>query len=322
MTDSIDAMPHTALQDADTMLFDSSLDGMLMVDCASGTILRSNSSVERLLGYSQGELAGQSYTILFPPDSSSPLVETSNEVQTHDTVFRQAFRRSDGTALRLDLTAVMVSSQDRDLILVTLRDTREREAHERRIVDAARIDALTGLYSRTELMRRLELEHLRALRYNISYSVCFVDLDSYKAVNDEHGHMVGDAVLKAFARALTSELRANDIAGRYGGDEIVVVFPHTDASTAFSVVERIRRRIAACPLRAGRAVVSVTASFGIAGAQPGIEAVGQVLERADRALYEAKQHGRNRTCIDENAIASPEREGPDRRASMEPGHGQ
>lgn len=289
--------PDAVLGGSDALLFDSSLDGMLVVDCSTGLIARANEAVERLLAYPTGTLTGKPYTVLFPGDGDDRGDAASDEILAHDMVFRQDFRRADGSVIRLDLTAVMVSPGGRDCILVTLRDTREREAHERRVALAARTDALTGLYSRAELMRRLELEHQRALRYHLPYCVCFCDIDHYKQVNDEFGHIVGDSVLKAFARSISVELRANDFAGRYGGDEIVIVLPHAEASTAFSVVERIRKRIASRPLRAGSSIVKVTGSFGIAEARASESEPDQVLQHADQALYEAKSAGRNRTMI-------------------------
>ncbi len=279
------------------VVFESSLDGMLVVDCATGRILKANAAAERLLGYAGGELEGKSYTVLFPEDSSRPGADVTDDIQFHDQVLKQSFRRADGVSLVLDLTAVMLNVSGCDWILVTLRDSTERDAQARRMADAARVDALTGLYSRAELERKLALEHHRGLRYGTPYSVCFVDVDHYKLVNDRYGHIVGDEVLKSFARILNAELRATDFAGRYGGDEIVIVLPHTEPSTAYNVIERIRKRVDAAPLRAGRSVVEVTASFGIASSVPGQGSIEQVLELADAALYDAKSQGRNRTCI-------------------------
>ncbi len=283
------------------VLFDSSLDGLLVVDSATGVILKANASVERLLGHAAGALVGESYRVLFPDEPTPGVADAADEIQSHDMVLRQTFRRADGERVRLDLTAVMLSAGGRDCILVTLRDASEREAHERQIADAARTDALTGLCSRGELLRRLTAEHQRAQRYDVSCSVCFVDIDRYKSVNDAFGHAVGDSVLEAVAYIVTAELRATDFAGRYGGDELVVVLPHTDLTTAHGVVERIRQRIAAAPLRAGSNVVAVTASFGISSTRIDDAGIDDVLGRADAALYEAKADGRNCTRVFDEA---------------------
>lgn len=282
------------------VLFDSSLDGLLVVDSEAGRVLKANASVERLLGYAPGALVGESYRVLFPEETDHGAGDAADEVQSHDVVLRQTFRRADGARIRLDLTAVMLCAGGRDCILVTLRDVSEREAHEQRIADAARTDALTGLCSRRELLHRLGNELQRGRRYEVPCSVCFVDVDRYKSVNDAFGHAVGDSVLKAIAHIVTAELRTTDFAGRYGGDEIVVVLPHTDLSTARGVVERIRQRVAAAPLRAGSNVVAVTASFGISRTRADDTGIDDVLGRADAALYEAKAAGRNRTCVDDS----------------------
>ncbi|KAA3621467.1 MAG: PAS domain S-box protein, partial [Proteobacteria bacterium] len=168
--ESASRLPDVVLSRADALLFDASLDAMLVVDCASGSIVRANVSVERLLGYPAGALSGKPFTVLFPADAQSSAESTANEILVHDMVFRQDFRRVDGTLVRLDLTAVMLSPGGHDCIFATLRDTRERDDQERHMVQAARTDAFTGLYSRAELLRRLELASQRSLRYRLPSS--------------------------------------------------------------------------------------------------------------------------------------------------------
>ncbi len=119
-----------------------------------------------------------------------------------------------------------------------------------------------------------------------------MDADHFKAINDTHGHQVGDEVLRAIASRCQQTLRANDVFGRYGGEEFVVVFPETDMDSARSVAERLRASVAAGPVTVGEASVDVTVSIGLAEFVRGQD-MRMLFQRADAALYAAKEGGRN-----------------------------
>jgi diguanylate cyclase (GGDEF)-like protein len=176
------------------------------------------------------------------------------------------------------------------LALMTFRSVRDR----RRLAAAehlARTDGLTGLSNRQDLEGILESLIARAHRSGRPVSVALIDLDHFKAINDDFGHAAGDATLRNVARALTSELRLGDHVGRYGGEEFLAILPDLGAHEALLVAERIRERVAAMPRKVGR---PVTASLGVASL-PGDAANRQdLLAAADRALYAAKEAGRDR----------------------------
>jgi len=139
-------------------------------------------------------------------------------------------------------------------------------------------------------MDALAREQSRAERLGAPFSVCLLDIDRFKAINDRFGHAAGDAVLKEFARLMPPELRVVDVYGRFGGEEFLVVLPGTDAAGALACAERIRARSEATAYPdAGR--VTVTAGVATYG---GKEPVSALLARADHALYEGKSAGRNR----------------------------
>lgn len=156
-------------------------------------------------------------------------------------------------------------------------------------------DELTGTNNRRHLMEQLRQEKSRADRSNASLCVCLIDLDRFKAVNDEFGHAFGDTVLQAFARVALADMRATDCFGRYGGEEFLLILPGTSLEDATRVADRMRARIeqAAPPELLGR---RVTASFGIARYQPP-EDIMACVARADAALYDAKAAGRNRVVV-------------------------
>ena len=191
--------------------------------------------------------------------------------------------------------------------LLSARLTRLRERNRRqrkelalavsRIQDLATRDELTGLVNRRHMSTLLEQERQRGVRSGRGFSVAMVDIDHFKAVNDHYGHTVGDDVLRSFAQHAPQALRSTDIVARWGGEEFVLLLPEAALSAARIGVERLRGRVAATPLAHLSGVpIRVTVSVGLAAHIAG-ESVTQTLERADRALYEAKAQGRNRTVV-------------------------
>jgi diguanylate cyclase (GGDEF)-like protein len=159
-------------------------------------------------------------------------------------------------------------------------------------------DSLTGLYNRWYVMEKIDSEMNRALRHGSPMSVLMLDLDHFKKVNDSFGHGVGDEVLKVVGQVLRESCRVYDVAGRYGGEEFCVVLPETRVGNTKMVAERIRSRLASTQLPVGSSSITVTASIGVAGmdsvSDEGVVSAAALLDRADRALYSAKHHGRNR----------------------------
>jgi diguanylate cyclase (GGDEF)-like protein len=150
-------------------------------------------------------------------------------------------------------------------------------------------DPLTRLYNRHAFAVRLELEMTRSTRYGRPFALVVLDVDGFKAVNDRHGHLAGDAALEQLGRVLRAGLRAADTAYRIGGDEFALLLPETSAAEARAVIERIAEELAAAGDRAGTAL---RASFGvIVGEAAGSADADQLLRAADAAMYEAKRTG-------------------------------
>lgn len=161
---------------------------------------------------------------------------------------------------------------------------RSLEAALERIQSIALRDELTGAYNRRFLMEVLGREQARAGRLGASYSVCLIDIDHFKNVNDTLGHAAGDEILKQVAALVGRGLRAVDVFGRYGGEEFLIVLPDTDRAGALLVAQRVRAAVAAD--------TTVTVTIGVA--QHARDDVAAVLARADQALYQGKAAGRNR----------------------------
>jgi len=159
----------------------------------------------------------------------------------------------------------------------------------------ATLDALTGVLNR----RSLEQELRQRFQSGGTMAVLFFDLDHFKQVNDRYGHDVGDEVLRTTARYIKRQMRANDICGRYGGEEFIIVLCGLDLHTAGVVAERHRRAVEAIPFSRAKFPSRITASIGVAELDPDRPdpSVEKLLQRADKALYEAKKRGRNRVVV-------------------------
>jgi two-component system chemotaxis response regulator CheY len=169
------------------------------------------------------------------------------------------------------------------------------EEHSRELLRASQIDPLTQILNRGTVIGRFEAELRRAKREQHPLTVLMIDVDHFKAINDTHGHAMGDEVLMAVAYHLESACRVYDIVGRYGGEEFLAVIPSACREEAEHVAERLREAVARARVTLHGQTVSVTASIGGAWLSAARDCDGDdLLKRADEKLYEAKENGRNR----------------------------
>jgi len=174
----------------------------------------------------------------------------------------------------------------------TLRVRRERDVATR----LAERDGLTGVLNRRAITRCLESEFAAAVAHKLPLALLFVDLDHFKAINDRHGHLVGDHCLKAIADTLADELQDGEHFGRYGGEEFLALLPGAMHAEAIATGERLRKRIERLAIDADGVNLHLTASIGVTGLLAGTDSPDKLIERADAALYRAKAEGRNRVC--------------------------
>ncbi|MGU3362801.1 diguanylate cyclase [Methylobacterium sp. M6A4_1b] len=158
----------------------------------------------------------------------------------------------------------------------------------------AMTDGLTGALSRRAFREECGRTLALALRHRHALSCIMLDLDHFKAINDRHGHPVGDRVLAEVAEACRRELRTSDAFGRMGGEEFAVLLPHTDLDSAMTVAEKLRAAVARLRIPAPPGVLSLSASFGVAALDASVGHLDGLLENADAALYVAKAEGRDR----------------------------
>lgn len=164
----------------------------------------------------------------------------------------------------------------------------------------AKTDALTGLPNRRALDEQMKAAQVTAMERGSALSVLIVDVDHFKRFNDTYGHQIGDQVLRLVAGTFRDGLRDSDFAARYGGEEMVGLLENTELETALAIAERVRRKISERKMTkrsTGEELGLISVSIGVAQFRPG-EAIGSLVERADRALYQAKRTGRNRTVTE------------------------
>lgn len=158
-------------------------------------------------------------------------------------------------------------------------------------------DGLTQLFNRRYIEESLSTEFQRAQRYGNNLSVILTDIDFFKKVNDIHGHLAGDEVLRVVSQRLTEGLRGSDILGRYGGEEFLIILPETDIAGAKVLAERLREAVQSEPIEAEGESLTINISLGVTQLHDKTLAYAQLIAEADLALYQSKENGRNCTTL-------------------------
>lgn len=208
--------------------------------------------------------------------------------------FECQFMRKNGDVFWALLNAASIEYQGEKAVLGTVYDIQQRKETEQELKRLATIDTLTGVVNRRFFFELAEKEFRQVLRYKKSVAFLALDIDHFKNVNDNYGHQGGDEVLRAFVQACKEELRETDIFGRIGGEEFSILLLETDQSSARLVAERIRHKIEQMVITFENHAIKITVSIGAAIIDTEDKSLDQVFQRADKALYEAKNSGRNR----------------------------
>ena len=188
----------------------------------------------------------------------------------------------------------------RELYLTLESRNQELKATNEQLEELATVDELTGLANYRTFRKRLQDEWIRAARYGHPLSLVMLDLDDFKKVNDTLGHLAGDRVLREFAMLVAGGARATDLPARYGGEEFAIILPHTEGERAVRVAERVRAAVAEFSFLDGETPLKVTVSAGVAThpSNTGVQSEEEFLKTADKALYAAKNGGKNRVVVD------------------------
>lgn len=284
------------------MIVDTMAEGLLVVE-QDGRIQYTNPACDNYVGYRAGELAGHAITELldaavaqetiaylhaYANDPGATPAQGAREV---------AIRHRDGVPRAMDLTFTPMKVAGQLLFIGLLHDISHRKQYESTLERAALADPLTRIANRRHFDNFLELEWQRAIRSAQPLSLIVLDVDHFKLYNDALGHAAGDAALTEVAAVLAAHApRATDLAARYGGEEFVLLFAETDSVGARTMAESIRSGIEALKLHNPQSPTGqwLTASVGVVTIVPTrLDELGDFFEAADRAMYAAKDAGRN-----------------------------
>jgi len=287
---------------------ENAAEGILTVGL-DGTIGSFNAAAEAMFGWSAAEIIGQPASVLVPPDLHNSLESFlafcrsvgNLAAQRNDVEVTGVRRDGSGFPMMLSTSAVAVDSSE-PIVSAILRDLSDQKRVEAQLAHQVLHDALTGLPNRVMLTDRLEQALARVRRGDRMFGVLFVDLDRFKAVNDTLGHTVGDQLLVEAAARIQAAVRETDTVARLGGDEFVVLCEDIDGvHHAIELAERVRARLENS-FRLGDDDPRVSASIGIALCSDGSETADGILANADIAMYRAKDNGRNRYELFDEAM--------------------
>lgn len=282
-----------------------------------GRIESGNPSIERVTGFGAAAVAGQSYALFYPEGSITPerVLDRLQEADLNGWSLDEGWRcRADGSRFWGSCLIAPLRVEDNPLLpgcalpqdpayCLIVRDISDKRERREALHRAVACDHLTGLANRRAFFEAAELELQRWSRHPRALSMVLVDADHFKAINDQHGHAGGDAVLRALAASFGAVFREVDVAARVGGEEFAVLLPGTSLAGAQAAALRLCEHIRALEVvHAGRRL-RVTASLGVATMEAGVQGLEGLMRRADEALYAAKSAGRNRVQAWHPALA-------------------
>jgi diguanylate cyclase (GGDEF)-like protein/PAS domain S-box-containing protein len=275
-------------------------DLIAIIKVRDGRISWKNRAMDRLFGYRGDELIGQAQINLCADAAGVDLLGqlSHTELATGRRCRVQlAMRCQDGKCLWIDLSGMLLSPATQESMWL-MNDISAMRALQEQAEHQARHDSLTRLPNRTLLLERLEQALASSARHGVSLALCFLDLDGFKPINDQHGHAAGDEVLRTLAQRLTVMVRLEDTVSRMGGDEFVLLLPHAGSRSELGALLQRLLAALALPVRLDTGIlVRVTASAGVAlSPADGIDAAALMLN-ADAALYAGKARGGNTVCF-------------------------
>ena len=249
-----------------------------------------------VLGYSATEIIGRPAADFYPNPQDRDNLQKAIKDQGFVRDFPGQMQRKDGQIIDISISSTAILDEEGKFAGIEgiWRDITERRQLERELERLATTDELTGIANRRQILQQLDHVHKRFIRLHHPLVVFILDLDFFKRVNDQYGHVAGDVLLKEFIARVKQQIREIDYLGRLGGEEFIVILDETDEKTAEQIGQRILEAVRQMPFKISPDVsVPVTVSIGATCARQRDKTITQLLEHADRALYAAKGNGRD-----------------------------
>jgi len=279
----------------------SAYDGIISID-TNEKILQANKAAAKIFG--TDDLVGRQLVELLPQkyrQKHSEYVQSFKESDITSRVMdlRASVMglRADGTEIPLEITIARINVDGETELTAVVRDIREKNELIRELKHISTVDNLTSLHNRRYTTALLKQEFSRAKRYDKPLCVLFIDIDHFKQFNDNYGHKLGDIVLKEVSSLIARQLREIDTAGRWGGEEFVVVAPETHVEEALLLAERLRGSIESLKCEYEHQTMSVTVTIGMTSLYQGDTCPDALVERADKCMLKGKCQGRNKVII-------------------------
>lgn len=285
----------------------ASHDALVMIDAADSIIFW-NPAAEAMFGYTEQEMIGRKmHELIVPPREMEKVkrglahfADTGAGPVLNSIMEMEAVRKT-GEVFPVERSVASFLHQGEWYAVGSVRDITARKELEKRLIELATTDALTGLSNRRHFLEVAERELRQSVRYGRDFSFMMFDLDHFKGINDTYGHEAGDRVLQAVAGTVKQVLRETDLVGRVGGEEFAVVMAETGLDAARQAAERLRLAMMEIKVLAGGETFGVTVSIGLVESSSAAKSLAGIMKMADECLYEAKRDGRNRV----KAMAAP-----------------
>lgn len=257
-----------------------------------GKITEVSDAFCKVSGYRKDQLIGKMHKVVRHPDTPESLFVKLWETITNDDTWHGEIknRSKNGSFYWVDTLIYPIADDSGNKIGYTAIS--QNITDKKRVEELSITDQLTQLHNRMYLENSFAKEMKRAKRYNHSFAVIMLDIDHFKEVNDTFGHDMGDNVLVTIAKVLSEHIRETDILGRWGGEEFLIISPHTNSKEAYALAEKLRVAIETCPIDV---IGHKSCSFGVSVFDLQDETFKEVVKHADEALYIAKNSGRN--CV-------------------------
>jgi diguanylate cyclase (GGDEF)-like protein/PAS domain S-box-containing protein len=261
-----------------------------------GLITLMSPSCEEVLGYAADEMIGRPLASFYcTPSEREKILNALQEGKGQARHVEACLTHKNGSKVWISTNAYMRLDENGQNIGVEgiARDISKRKELEDKLTTLARIDDLTQVYNRRYFYEEAEKQLVLAHRYQRPAAILMLDLDRFKQVNDTYGHRAGDEVLRHFAQICRETVRETDIIGRTGGEEFAILLPETELDSAFLLAERVRSRVKSSTLKLDASTLSYSVSIGVTVKNSEKMHIEELLSQADKALYEAKEAGRN-----------------------------
>ncbi|MCF7793743.1 MAG: sensor domain-containing diguanylate cyclase [Candidatus Cloacimonetes bacterium] len=282
-------------------VFQNSIDAQVIIDPDSGNIIKVNDAVLDLFNLSEEEIIDKNFDKMFlqEVEKPSPKAFMQNAAFRDGVIFRE-FRNNKGEVIPVEIIFSLIPWSGKTAMLASMRNIRERKAAELELAEAyrkleilSRTDPLTNLANRRALLDNMNHEKFRFERSHETFSIIICDIDNYKFINDNYGHNAGDFVLKEIGNIMINKLRKQDIVGRWGGDEFLMILPQTNVDGARILANIIRERIDSHVFKYKDFKIKLTMSFGTSEFKESFS-IHECIRSADEALYQAKKEGKNK----------------------------